>query len=163
MLPLEPLLEPELGEVGDGVLLGEAGEVLLLVPPAAPLLDLLKWASHSAREMVPSLFVSTDEKVGVELLALLLPDAAPPLDDAPDEPDMPEEPLELPDAAGEEDLSLLVLLEELCATAALDSASRAAAVAAVRSFSFNIGKILLRMSEMSCTRSGCKTRTFHPT
>jgi hypothetical protein len=136
------------------VLLGEAGEVLLLplVPPlAAPLPDLLKWASHSAREIVPSLLVSTDEKVGGVVLAL------------PDEPDMPEEPLELPDAAGEDALSLLVLLEELCATAALDSANRAAAVAAVRSFSFNIGKILLRMSEMSCTRSGCKTRTFHPT
>ena len=76
---------PELGEVG------EVGEVVLLepleplelpllmpdeapvelplpmleVPPEAPLeLDLLKCASHSARDTWPSLFVSTSEKLG---------------------------------------------------------------------------------------------------
>jgi hypothetical protein len=160
--PMLPLLEPELGA---GVVLGE-GVVELpalpeLPPLAAPELDLLKWASHSERDTCPSLFVSTDEKLGAELLELALapplvpPAAAPPLDDVPDEPDMPEEPLEpLPDAAGDEDeplelepdaagddedLSLLVLLDELCATATLDNANSAAAVAALKSFRFNIG------------------------
>jgi hypothetical protein len=84
--------------------------------------------------------VSTSEKFGVELLApaLLLPDR-PPL--APEEPEVPELVLLLPDADGveegeDEDLSLLVLDEELCATATLDSANRAAAVAALRIFRF---------------------------
>lgn len=45
MLPLllEPLVLGVVGEVGDVV-------ELPLLPPAAPELDLLKWASHSARE-----------------------------------------------------------------------------------------------------------------
>ena len=57
MLPLlepEPLVLGEVGELGDGV---ELGDVLGLLPPlAAPLLplapelDLLKCASHSARD-----------------------------------------------------------------------------------------------------------------
>jgi hypothetical protein len=52
--PMLPLLEPELG-AGAGVVLGEVGEVvdeLPEVPPlAAPEPDLLKWASHSEREI----------------------------------------------------------------------------------------------------------------
>ena len=43
-----------------------------------------------------------------------------------------EEPDELPDAAGEDED------EELCATATLDSANSAAAVAALSTFSFNM-------------------------
>ena len=95
--------------------------------------------------------MSTEEKLGAEAEVPLEPDipplvppaAAPPLeDDAPDDPpDIPDEPLEPdPDAAGEdEDLSLLVLDEELCAAAMPDSANSAAAVAALTNFSFNIG------------------------
>jgi hypothetical protein len=141
-LPMPPLLEPELGA---GVVLGEVLDELPELPPlAAPELDLLKWASHSERDTCPSLFVSTEEKLGAELLepALVPPAAAPPLeDDGLDEPlDMPDEPLELlPDAAGDdEDLSLLVLLDELCAKATLDSANNAAAVAALITLSLNI-------------------------
>ena len=140
MLPL-PLLEPELGDV-----VGEAGEVvdeLPEVPPlAAPEPDLLKCASHSERETCPSLLVSTDEKFGVEVLdpALALPDR-PPLE--PDAPEAPELVPLLPDADGvdvdgDEDLSLLVLDEELCATATLDSANSAAAVAALNTFSLSM-------------------------
>ena len=130
-----PLLEPELGAVG---VLGEVVDELPELPPlAAPELDLLKWASHSERDTCPSLFVSTDEKLGSELLepALVPPAAAPPLED-----DGLDEPLELlPDAAGDdEDLSLLVLLDELCAKATLDSANNAAAVAALITLSLNI-------------------------
>jgi hypothetical protein len=137
--PVLPLLEPELGA---GVVLGEVVEELPEVPPlAAPEVDLLKCASHSERETCPSLLVSTDEKLGVEALEpeLALPDR-PPLE--PDAPDVSELLLLLPDAEGvdvdgdEEDLSLLVLDEELCATATLDSANRAAAVAALRIFRF---------------------------
>jgi hypothetical protein len=90
--------------------------------------------------------VSTAEKFGVELLApaLLLPDM-PLL--APEEPELPEAPELvplLPDADGvdegeDEDLSLLVLEEELCATAAPESANSAAAVAAVRTFNLSMG------------------------
>lgn len=102
--------------------------------------------------------MSTDEKLGVEVLPLALPDrppleppdvalppeaALPPEDDVPDEPlDMPDEPPEvLPDAAGDdEDLSLLPVLldEELCASATLDSANSAAAVAALNTLRLNI-------------------------
>ena len=99
------------------------------------------------------MFVSTDEKLGAEVLPLALPleppdvalppDAAlPPEDDVPDDPlDMPDEPPEvLPDAAGDdEDLSLPVLLdEELCASATLDSENSAAAVAALNTLRLNI-------------------------
>ena len=74
--PLEPLpIEPlELPLLSDELLSDE------LVPPLE--LDLLKWASHSAREIWPSPLVSTDEKLGVEALpelelgSLELPPAA---------------------------------------------------------------------------------------
>jgi hypothetical protein len=122
-LPLE-LPAPVPGEVVPGeVVLGEVGAgalvaLPLLLPEApVPALDLLKWESHSEREIWPSLFVSTAEKLGAEALLALLPDI-PPLDD--------------------EDLSLLVLDEELCARATPDSANSAAAVAALRIFRFNM-------------------------
>ena len=189
-LPLElpepmPLLEPEPLVLGEVVGLGDVVE---LVPPlAAPEPDLLKCASHSARDTWPSLLVSTDEKLGADELLLepdvppleplvleppeaalpdapeLLPEAAgaddepelalPEAAGADDEPELllPEaagaddEPeLLLPDAAGadededgEADLSLLED-DELCATATLDSANSAAAVAALRTLSFNM-------------------------
>jgi hypothetical protein len=164
-LPLElpelPLLEPAplvLGEVG------EVGDVVELLPPlAAPLLpvlllplapepDLLKCASHSERDTWPSLLASTEEKLGavelllepdiplLEPLVLEPPEAALPDDlevsDEPDEllPDAAGEEVDdepLPDADGDDD-------EELCATATLDSANNAAAVAALRTLSFNM-------------------------
>jgi hypothetical protein len=66
-LPLPLLLGAGVLLLGDGLLLGE---LLLDVPPLEELLpDLLKCASHSCREIEPSLFVSTEENVGVELLA----------------------------------------------------------------------------------------------
>jgi hypothetical protein len=153
-----PVLEPLLPAPVLGV--GDAGLAPLApVPALDPALSLLKWASHSEREIWPSLFVSTAEKLGAEALdalpepdkpppelELVPPDAAlPPEDDVPDEPlDMPDEPLdELPPAAeGDDDegLSALVLLdEELCASATLESANSAAAVAALKTLSFNIG------------------------
>ena len=100
---LEPLLVPEpelelpmpllLGDLGlllgDVLLLGELvlGELLLEVPPLEELEllpDLLKCASHSCREIDPSLFVSTEENVGVELLELLAPPEALGEDDEED-------------------------------------------------------------------------------
>lgn len=84
----EPLLVPVLGELvlgevvlGEGVLLEplELPLPMLDVPPEAPLEpDLLKYASHSAREICPSLFVSTSEKLGCDELldALELPPLA---------------------------------------------------------------------------------------
>ena len=153
MLPLEPepvLPAPVLGAVGAGAVvellepLPVVPEVLPevppLVPPAAPELD-LKWASHSEREIVPSLLASTDEKVGVEVLApaALLPDM--PLEPLVDEPPLADEPLE-PEADGVEVEGLvvepLVPDEELCATATLEIASMAAAVAALRSLRLSI-------------------------
>lgn len=136
MLPLELPLEPVLGDVGLGDVV--LGEVLLPVAPVpAPEPDLLKWASHSEREIWPSLLVSTAEKLGAELDA---PAAAlPPADDPLD---MPDEPLELapPAAEGDEvDLSLLDEPDELCASATLDNANSAAAVATLNTLSFNIG------------------------
>jgi hypothetical protein len=155
MLPLEPLPVlpvPVLGAVGAGavvelleplptvpeVLPDVLPGVLPLVPPAAPELD-LKWASHSEREIVPSLLLSTDEKVGVEVLApaALLPDM--PLEPLADEPLEPVEP----EADGVEVEGLVVELplvpdEELCATATLEIASSAAAVAALRSLRLSI-------------------------
>jgi hypothetical protein len=116
MLPLAPLL----------------GEVVTL--PLAPLEleDLLKCASHSEREIWPSLFVSTDEKLGVAVLALA---ALPPeaLDDALGRLDESLE--ELPEAAGEDD--------ELCAAAMPDRANSAAAVATLTNFTLNIRLNLL--------------------
>lgn len=129
---LEPLLVPEpelelpmpllLGEdgllgdglLGDGLLLGELllgelllGELLLEVPPLEELEllpDLLKYASHSCREIDPSLFLSTDENVGVELLELLAPPEALGEDDEEDE---------LGEAALGEDEELLLGEDEL--------------------------------------------------
>ena len=158
--PMPPLLDPLLdGVLGEVVELGELVLLLPLAPVPALEPDLLKCASHSARETWPSLFVSTDEKLGAEELELLEPPDRPPLEppevalppDAalPPEDDEPEadgvlelEPLE-PDAAGaddDDDLSAPVLLdEELCDRATPDSANNAAAVAALRTLSFNIG------------------------
>jgi hypothetical protein len=129
---------------------------LLLVLPLAPLdapeVDRLKYASHSEREICPSLFVSTDEKLGVEALLLVPPDAAGE-DDELDEPVLGKlDPLEvLPEAAGEEveepllmPLLLLppvLLPDELCPAATPDSANNAAAVAMLTNFRFNIGWI----------------------
>lgn len=154
--PMLPLLEPAPLVLGEGV---ELGDVLELLPPlAAPLLplapelDLLKCASHSARDTWPSLFLSTDEKLGVEEL-LLEPDVPlaeplvlePPEAALPDDLEVSEEPDELPDAAGEDeddeplpDAAGEDEDEELCATATLDSANSAAAVAALRTLSFNM-------------------------
>jgi hypothetical protein len=84
------LLPDELGDelLGDE-LLGELllGELLLDVPPLEELLlpDLLKYASHSEREIEPSLFLSTDENDGVELDELLAPPEALGEDDEEDE------------------------------------------------------------------------------
>ena len=151
MLP-EPVVllpEPE-PEDGAGVVPGEVVELPEVPPLAAPEPDLLKCASHSERETCPSLLVSTDEKFGVEVLEALAPPDRPPLEPDAAEPDAPEllpeapelVPL-LPDADGvdedgEDDLSLLVLDEELCATATLDSANSAAAVAALNTFSLSM-------------------------
>jgi hypothetical protein len=130
LLP-EPM--PLLGVLGE-VVLGDVvlplPVVLPEVPPAAPLLAPepdLKCSSHSAREIWPSLFLSTAEKSGalVELLpdapVALLPDALGALS-APDAP-VDDEP-------------------ELCAMATLARANSAAAVAVLRSL--NIGHFLLR-------------------
>jgi hypothetical protein len=120
------------------LLLGEDDELPLLplVPPLeAPLDDLLKYASHSVRDTWPSLFVSTEVKLGEDELALLAPEA--PLELESELLDDGELELE-PDADGvdgEDDD------EELCATATLDSAKSAAAVAALMTFMFNIGLI----------------------
>jgi hypothetical protein len=109
--------------------------------------------------------VSTEEKVGVEEL-LLEPDI-PPLEPLvleppeaalPDDLEVSDEPDELlPEAAGEDDEPDELLPDaageddelppdaagedgddELCATATLDSANNAAAVAALRTLSFNM-------------------------
>ena len=76
--PDEPDVEPDVPPL---VLLDEPDGLLVL-----PLLelepDLLKCASHSEREIWPSLFVSTDEKLGVEALLDELDGAAELPDDA---------------------------------------------------------------------------------
>ena len=142
-LPVELPDELPLELLGVGVELGEVvelgDEVELLLPPlAAPEPDLLKCASHSERDTWPSLFLSTEEKLGSDEL-LLEPDMPPleplllePPDAAlPEDLEVSDEPDELlPDAAGEDED------EELCATATLDSANSAAAVAALRTLSF---------------------------
>jgi len=81
LLPVEPLL--------DGLLLDDDGLLELEVPPPALLPDLPIAASHSWREIEPSLFLSTDENVGVEPLAPLE------LDVPPAELDVPPAELEL--------------------------------------------------------------------
>lgn len=166
--PIEPLPEPGVlvvPEVLPEVPAPEPVELPLplmpeepdeVVPPEAPPElepDLLKWASHSWREIWPSPFVSTDEKLGELELLELLPEAAgeddePEAageDDDPDAPDEPEalleesdDPLEvLPDADGEEaagadEDGLLDDEEEDCATANVESANRTAAVVTLR-------------------------------
>jgi hypothetical protein len=165
LLPDE--LGDELGDevLGDELLLGE----LLLVPPLEELLlpDLLKCASHSAREIEPSLFLSTAENDGVELLELLAPPEALGEDDEEDElgEDVlgeaalgedeellgEDELLEAPPEALPEDLLLSVALglEELllpvvpvlCAAATPAMARSAAAVAVTTTF--NAMKFLL--------------------
>ena len=162
------LLEPEpleLGELGDmlplleddplldGLLLD--GLLLLLepeVPPPAELPPLsFIAASHSVREIEPSLFLSTDENVGVEPLLTpleLLGEEeleVPPAELLGDEElgeedeELGEEELDAPPDALPEDLLLSVALglaleplvpeEVLCAAATPASARRAAAVA----------------------------------
>jgi hypothetical protein len=147
-----PLLEPApLVPLGEVVELGDVVE-LLLPPLAAPEPDLLKCASHSERDTWPSLLVSTEVKLGLDEL-LLEPDV-PPLEPLlleppeaalPEDLDVSDEPDELlPDAAGEDEDELPPDAagedddEELCATATLDSANSAAAVAALRTLSFNM-------------------------
>ncbi len=116
---------------------------VLLLPLVAPPLLLplveeldLKCASHSEREICPSLFVSTAEKVGAELLD------APPLLDMPEDPDEPEDGVAL-----SEDLSELLPEApvddepELCAMDTLAIAKSAAAVAVPTSL--NIWTFLL--------------------
>ena len=135
---LPPVDPPVLGEVGDfGVVAlpeelppiepdEEPDPVELLLEPEGllvlPLLelepDLLKWASHSAREIVPSLLASTDEKLGWDWLPELeLGEVV--LDDVP------------PLADGEADDGLDDEEEESAAAAASDRAKSAAAVVTV--------------------------------
>jgi len=158
-LPMPPLLGDLVLLLGDVLLLGELvlGELLLEVPPLEELEllpDLLKCASHSCREIDPSLFVSTEENVGVELLELLAPPEALGEDDEEDvlgEAALGEdeellgedELLEAPPEALPEDLLLSVALglEELlplvlCADATPASAKSAAAVAVTTTFNF---------------------------
>jgi hypothetical protein len=140
--PMLPLLEPApLEPLGEVVELGE--EVELLLPPlAAPEPDLLKCASHSERDTCPSLFLSTEEKSGLDELLLEPPLLEPPDAALPEDLEVSDEPDELlPDAAGEDEDELPDAAgedgdEELCATATLDSANSAAAVAALRTLSF---------------------------
>ena len=105
--------------------------------------------------------VSTDEKLGVDELLLepdmpldepevLEPELEPPEAALPLE-DLSEVPDELePDAAGADDELLPdaegVDDDELCATATLDNANSAAAVAALRTLRFNIRYLLERGS-----------------
>lgn len=171
-LELPELLEP-LGE-GVGVLLEpdapleeepleEDDGVCELVLPLAPE-DAPKWASHSARDTLPSLFLSTAEKLGVDEDAPALELMPPELElglELELEPPEAAEPLEddwplvlpLPDIEGEELEPLL--LEGVCAEVeplldlspaandAPDSARSAAAVALTRTFIF-ICVLLLR-------------------
>jgi hypothetical protein len=147
--------------LGDGLVLGELvlGELLLDVPPLEELEllpDLLKCASHSCREIDPSLFLSTDENVGVVLLELLAPPEALGEDDEEDELGEAalgedeellgeDELLEAPPEALPEDLLsvalgleelLLPVLPVLCAAATPASAKSAAAVAVTTTFDF---------------------------
>ena len=141
LLP-EPV--PLLGVLGDAGLLPLVPDDVLLpevlpeAPPLAPVPE-PKCASHSARVIEPSLFLSTAEKLGAGLLA---PEDAEPLLGMLDEPDAPVELL--PDALG-----ALSPLEaplddepELCAMATLARAKSAAVVATL--MSFNIWSFLLR-------------------
>jgi hypothetical protein len=154
LLP-EPELDPPMGLLGDVVLLPPLPDAppleLLPLEPVAPLeaapeLDLLKCASHSWRDTWPSLFLSTDEKLGVDALEAPLDELgedeleAPPV--ALGDEVLGEEELDAPPEALPEDLLSVALGLELepdaplepeapglCASATLASANRAAAVA----------------------------------
>ena len=91
-------------------------EPLVLEPPEAALPDDLE-VSDEPDELLPEAAGEDDEPDEPDEL---LPDAAGEDDELP------------PDAAGEDED------EELCATATLDSANNAAAVAALRTLSFNM-------------------------
>ena len=108
--------------------LGAAGAVVdeLLVLPLLELdPDLLKWASHSEREIWPSLLVSTDEKLGCDALP---------------EVELVLGELELPLAADGEAADGLVedFEDESAATASVDRAKSAAAVVMVTVFSIGM-------------------------
>jgi hypothetical protein len=115
------------------------------------------------------LFESTDEKLGVAVLALAalppeaLDDALGRLDEGVEE--LPEAALPLgeevlPEAAGEDDDGDEELPDdELCAAATPDSANSAAAVATPTNLRFNIGLDLLgRGWGENCVPTSCKTR-----
>jgi hypothetical protein len=160
LLPEVPLeLEPL--EDGVGVLLepdapleeddGVCELVLPLVLPLAPPEVLPKWASHSVRDTLPSLFLSTAEKLGadedapapalplmpeLELWPELEPEAAEPLDE---DEGVCVLVLPLPDALLEgvcAEVAPLLLDLSPAAKDAPDSARSAAAVALTRIFSF---------------------------
>ena len=118
-LPIEPDELPELPIEPDEELPLELG---LLVLPLELESDLLKCLSHSAREIWPSLLVSTDVKLGCELLLEL----------ALGEPDEPPAALD-DEAAGAAELPDEALLSALspAARARDDRAKSAAAVVTV--------------------------------
>ena len=118
--PIEPDEEPVLGVVVLGDVVDEP-----LVPPLLELEpDLLKCASHSEREIWPSLLVSTDEKLGcdwlpeLELGELVLDEDVPPLADGEAADGLDEDGLDEDE-------------EESAATAASERAKSAAAVVTV--------------------------------
>ena len=185
-LLLGVLLEPPLllGELLLGVLLlGVLLLGVLLLPELEP--DLLKCASHSAFDTCPSLFLSTEVKLGaLELAPPDAPDA--PLELLPEalgeeldpdalgveldpeelgvelDPEAPDEPLELLPLALGEDLDLSVEDLSVCAMDTLASANSAAAVAVVISFNF-IWWFLLQKVGKDCScrpmQHSCLRRT----
>ncbi len=117
LLPEPDVLLPEvlLGVLLPEVLLGVLLLGVLLLPPEELEPDLLKCLSHSARDTWPSLFVSTLEKLGEDMLPELLPDEPPEevLPDAPeDAPDDPVEPVE-PDEPVEPEVPLAPCEDEV--------------------------------------------------
>jgi len=133
--PVEPLV---LGDVAlDELVLGDVDElelplVLGAEPPAAPVVlepDLLKKASHSARETCPSLLVSAAEKFGADVLAELLPDAD---GDDVDGDDVDGDDVDDDDVDGDDVDGVLEDEEEDCATASVDSAKSTAALMMLR-------------------------------
>lgn len=148
LLEPEPM-PPELGELGEVVLLLPEAPLLegllldgLLVEPDVPPPALLPLplsfiaASHSCRETEPSLFLSTDENVGVALLLAPLEELgeAEELLDVPPAELLDVPPAELLGDADDLSVALGLALEPLvpelvCAAATPASARRAAAVA----------------------------------
>jgi hypothetical protein len=122
----------------------ELGELLDSdVPPAAPLEleDLLKWASHSAREICPSLFVSTSEKLGDDEL-----DDEPPADDgleADEDEGLDDEDGLVDDDGLDED-------DEDCATASVESANITAAAVMPRALGMEFP--LVGVGDGTCSR-----------